>query len=680
MISSKINALPTRLRVLFAAALLGFPVFSTAAEKTAGHVRAALVAEDLRAPAGGTSWVGIRLTMAPGWHTYWKNPGDSGMATRIRWALPSVVTAGDILWPAPGRIVLPPLVSFGYEKETLLLVPLQIAPGASGPVKLSARVDWLECSDVCVPGRADLELRLNVGSKTQPNPAVADLFARYRNRLPRTPEGWTLEANRSGKSVKVTLQPPPGENISSKAFTLFPEDEDTAEAGAVPAAVLRDGKITVEFPSETKRVQAVLVAADGPGAIAAYALDLPVTQGPATAPLGWILLLAFAGGLLLNLMPCVLPVLSLKAFGFLKDAGLDAASRRRQGLLYAAGVVVSFWALAGVLLALRAGGQGLGWGFHLQSPRFVLVLIGLFVLLAANLWGFFEVGGRLVGVAAERGRSWGAFGGGVLATVVATPCTAPFMGTAIGVALAQPVPVALAVFTSLALGMAFPYWLLTVVPAAGRWLPRPGPWMGRVKIVLGFFLLATAGWLLWVLYRQSPAAVGPAAALGAALGVAAWAYGQKQRGLRFRWSATTLAAVLAMGAWAWMAAGTGAVSSSESGLWETYSPERVAQLEKEGRPYFIDFTATWCLTCQVNKKTTLEKPETLALFRESNVALLRADWTNRDETIARALAGWGRSGVPLYVLKGRGAPALLPALLTPGLVRDALLKMKEEVS
>ena len=680
MISSKINALPTPLRILFVSAVLGLTVFSQAAEKTAGHVQAAIVAEDLRASAGGTSWVGVRLTMAPGWHTYWKNPGDSGMATRIRWTLPPTVTAGDIHWPAPERIVLPPLVSFGYEKETLLLVPLPIAPGAPRSVNLSARVDWLECSDVCVPGRADVQLRLETGPTARPNPATAELFARYRSRLPRPPEGWTLEARRSGKSVKVSLQPPLGEANSAKTFTLFPEDEDTAEAGAVPAAVLRDGKFTVEFPSEAKRVQGVFVAADGPDAIAAYTLDLPVTDGPATAPLGWVLLLAFAGGLLLNLMPCVLPVLSLKAFGFLKDAGLDAASRRRQGLLYVAGVVVSFWVLAGVLLALRAGGQGLGWGFHLQSPRFVLVLIGLFVLLAANLWGFFEVGGKWVGAAAERGRSWGAFGSGVLATVVATPCTTPFMGTAIGVALAQPAPAALAVFTSLALGMAFPYWLLTVVPAAGRWLPRPGPWMNRVKMVLGFFLLATAGWLLWVLYQQSPAAVGPAAALGAALGVAAWAYGLKQRGLRFRWTATTLAAVLAMGSWAWMAAGSGAVSSSESGVWEVYTPERVAELEKEGRPYFIDFTAAWCLTCQVNKKTTLEKPETLALFRENNVALLRADWTNRDETIARALAGWGRSGVPLYVLKGRGAPALLPALLTPGLVRDALSKMKEEAS
>ncbi|HMZ27708.1 MAG TPA: protein-disulfide reductase DsbD family protein, partial [Elusimicrobiota bacterium] len=233
MISSKINALPTPLRILFVSAVLGLTVFSQAAEKTAGHVQAAIVAEDLRASAGGTSWVGVRLTMAPGWHTYWKNPGDSGMATRIRWALPPTVTAGDILWPAPERIVLPPLVSFGYEKETLLLVPLQIAQGATGPVKLSARVDWLECSDVCVPGRADLELRLNVGPRARPNPATAELFARFRSRLPRPPDNWTLEARRSGKSVKVSLQPPPGANISSKALTLFPEDEDTAEAGAV---------------------------------------------------------------------------------------------------------------------------------------------------------------------------------------------------------------------------------------------------------------------------------------------------------------------------------------------------------------------------------------------------------------------------------------------------------------
>jgi thiol:disulfide interchange protein len=518
-----------------------FPAFllllagTLAAEKVSErpHVEAHLVADVLSVAPGAAFRAGVRLIHEAGWHTYYKEPGDSGMATRVDWDLPKGFSAGPIEWPPFRKHVEPPLTTNVYEGAVTLASAVTVPDAPSGPVVLRAKVTWLECAEICLPGKADLSLTLPVEKTARPHPDAAALFA---------------------------STPPP-------------------EGPAAPAGSL------------------------------------------------WLsVALAFLGGMLLNLMPCVLPVLSLKVLSLIKGAGGSPAAARRHGLLYSAGVLASFWALAGLLLALRAAGHGLGWGFQLQSPVFVGMLAALFLVLALNLFGLFEIGASLTRFG---GGSAGAFGSGVLAVVAATPCTAPFMGAALGYAVSRPAPEAFAVFTSLGLGMAWPYAALTASPRLMALVPKPGPWMLWLKKVLGVLLLGTALWLGWVLARQ-----------------------------------------------------TGLARSAEGGLaWEPFSEERVVELRKAGRPVFVDFTADWCLTCKVNEGTALRDPAVLARFKELNVAPLKADWTNNDPAVTRALAAQGRSSVPLYVFHPAdpsAAPRVLPTLLTRGILLEALQNADKE--
>lgn len=557
----------------------------------AGHTRASLHIETPTVAPGQTVWAAVRLEMDPGWHTYWKDPGDSGMATRIRWQLPPGFTAGEIQWPRPEIIRIPPLTDYGYHGEAVLLVPIT-APDRikENSVVLSARVDWLECKEICVPGKAELSVTRPVtGSPTPPAPESARFFAAARSKLPSP-------------------------------------DEDPSAFAHKPAAIS--------------------------GALALF--------------------FAFLGGLLLNLMPCVLPVLSIKVLGFLKDTG---AAGRKNSWFYTAGVVASFWLLAGALLALRAAGQPLGWGFQLQSPVFVILLILLFFILGLSLLGVFEVGTSMIGLATFSGKTGAlsAFFSGALAVAVATPCTAPLMGPAIGYAITQPALQSLGIFTALAVGLALPYLLLAHFPSALRWVPRPGPWMITLKQFMAFLFFGTCLWLLWVLGLQGGVNVLSRALVGLwVLGLAAWLYGPlrsnaRTEGGKRKW--TGLALALAV-----LGVATALPRSTRHEIqWETYSEDRLAQARAEGRPVFVDFTAAWCLTCQVNEKTTLSTRSVQSAFKESNVVPLKADWTNRDPVITAALERHGRSGVPLYVFYPVGKePILLPALIKPNDVTQAI--------
>lgn len=561
-----------------------------AATGVEGRTRASLFIEPPSIAAGQTVWAAVRLEMDPGWHTYWKDPGDSGMATKIQWRLPPGFTAGEIQWPRPEVIAIPPLTDYGYHGEAVLLVPLT-APGRldSSIVTIAARVDWLECKEICVPGKAELSVELPVAAAPAPPTAEsARFFAAARSKLPS-----------------------PGEDPYAFAHQPAP----ISAAGA--------------------------------------------------------LALAFLGGLLLNLMPCVLPVLSIKVLGFLKDTG---AAGRRNAWIYAVGVVVSFWTLAGALLALRAAGQPLGWGFQLQSPGFVTVLILLFFALGLNLLGVFEVGTSLVGLASRvgRGGSLAAFSSGALAVLVATPCTAPFMGPAIGYAVTQPPAQSLAVFTSLGIGLAFPYVTLAHFPRALRWVPRPGPWMETLKQFMAFLFFGTTLWLLWVLGLQGGMNTLMRVLVGLwVLGIAAWVYGPLRHGAREarRKSGTAVAAAL-------LVVGILAAFPRNAGdriAWEPYSETRLSEARAQEKRVFVDFTAAWCLTCQVNERTTLSSRAVQKAFNEYAVVLLKADWTNRDPAITAALERHGRSGVPLYVFyPSHGEPIILPALLKPGDVLSAI--------
>jgi thiol:disulfide interchange protein DsbD len=670
------------------------------------QVRAELLAHAPEGLAPGRpAWLGLRLDHAPGWHSYWKNPGDSGLPTTLEWTLPPGFQTGEIAWPTPRPLPLGTLVNYGYEGRLLLAVPLQVPAGFDGrsvPVRL--RAQWLVCKDVCIPEEGEFALELP--GRAAITAAAAD-FEVARAALPRPVPAAEAGARIEAGALEVRVRGLPAA-WTGQALRFLPETPEvidnaarvtqrwqgdtwlarvslsaqrTAAPAQMPVVLARDG--------EAAGVQ-LRLPVEGPWPAAAAA---PAPTAPAaplqTAALGWAaaLLLALVGGALLNLMPCVFPVLSLKVVGFAAHAQ-DRRALLASGLAYTAGVIASFLALAALLLALRAGGEQLGWGFQLQSPAFVAALAALFTLIGLNLAGVFEFGSVLPGsLAALRARHPVADSAltGVLAVAVASPCTAPFMGASLGLAVTLPTAQALAVFAALGLGMALPYLAASAWPALARALPRPGPWMAHFKAVMAFPMFATVIWLVWVLGQQ--AGIDAVAAwLGTllALGFAAWVAGVPGLGRRAR-AAWGLAAALLLGAaLAWsvpalVAPGASAPAAAGMGAgaadrWQPWSPERVRQALAEGRPVFVDFTAAWCVTCQFNKRTVLSDAGVLADFEARRVLLLRADWTRRDPAITAALAAHGRNGVPVYLLHAPRAPEprLLGEILSVDEVRAAL--------
>lgn len=676
------------------------------------HTKASLVTPVTSIQPGQPLEVGLRLVMEKGWHTYWLNPGDSGLATTIKWTLPPGFTAGPIQWPTPHRISTPPLMSYGYEGEVLLVTTIQV-PGDLKPgtkVELQAAVDWLECLDICLPGAATLKLVLPVKVEN-PQPVSAEmtkLFSQTRAQWPKTIQGLSVSvAPQSGDGKKLILSVLDSgrkltKEISSAYF--FADDPEWVES-AEPQLLLRtkNGESDTEYSLQLtrpvsaqplKQLSGVLVLDDVSVAISApvelSAKAASVSAGEGASPTLWLsLLFAFLGGLILNLMPCVLPVLSLKVLSLVKQAGQDPRKAAVHGVAFTVGVLMSFWLLAGILLSLRAAGQELGWGFQMQSPPFIMLLTVLFFVFALNLFGVFEVGTSLTGVdsvAAQRGGVAGSFGMGALATLAATPCTAPFMGAALGFAVAQSAFTAILVFTFLALGMASPYLVLALCPSLLKYVPKPGAWMESFKQFLGFLLLGTVIFLLWVFGQQLDIDA-VAQLLGALLviGLAGWIYGRwgnLSRTPTARGLAILLAAVGLIGGvlWGWRVASApvGEASSHEL-VWEPYSAAKLAALRAEGKPVFLDFTAAWCLSCKVNEAVALNNEAVQKKLKESGIVLMKADWTRRDPEITQALASFGRNGVPLYVLYGKdpeAPPQLLPEVLTPGIVLEAVEKLK----
>lgn len=670
------------------------------------HVSARLISEVSSISPGQPFWVALRMKMDPHWHTYWLNPGDSGLATTLDWKLPEGFTTGPIQWPYPERIDVSSLISFGFEGEIYLLQ--EIRPPASLPVDqtvdLALKAEWLVCKEICLPGGADLRLSLPVrkdGGKADPS-AAAD-FAKAREGLPVSNPKIGMAARADGEKLVLSVEAP----ASAKVF-FFPETP-----GEIPPSgeqVLKktergfDLQMSLEPKTDLagKTLRGVLVAEGGlggPEKLKAIRIGLPVEKLEAkkVAEWSWATLLpaifsALAGGLILNLMPCVFPVLSIKVLGFVRQSESRPGEVKLQGLLFGAGVLASFLILAGLLLFLREGGDQLGWGFQLQSPLFVGGLAVLFFAIGLNLMGVFEVGTSLMGLGAVAGSGGGrleSFFSGVLATLVATPCTAPFMGSALGFALSQPAAGALMIFAGLGTGMAAPYVVLSFFPQLGRYLPKPGAWMESFKQWMAFPLFATVIWLLWVLGLQVDMG-GVTAVLVALLAVAmaAWIYGRwgnPARTVSVQWTAKGAALVLLFCGLAYarenlQAAETeehsGTVKTDAYGqVWEPYSPERVEALRTEGRPVYIDFTAAWCATCQVNKRLVFGSAEVRNKIKELNVALVKGDWTRRDPVITRALESFDRAGVPLNVLYGKGPdaqPRVLPEVLTAGIVLEAL--------
>lgn len=706
---------------LFLSTLLGLiPLLATASGPVrTDQVTAELVSESTGIQAGAPFWVGLRLDHEPHWHTYWKNPGDSGLGTSLTWDLPDGFTAGPVIWPTPQFIPLDPLVSYGYEGTTLLMVRLD-PPGdlvVGQSLDLRVRVDWLACHEVCIPGGANLELSLPVvGGSPTLSPDQASLFARTRAALPLEGVGWPVSLSGVGDQLKLDVRLPEGSVVDPDTVFFFNQDESVIEPGAPQEITFVDGLLSLRLTpavyadGPVDAVSGVLFADSGFGDSVpgnAVSLDAAINSSGAATELSVIesvatqaapkkpislpaaLILAFVGGLILNLMPCVFPVLSIKILSFVQQAGEDRGRILRHGLVFALGVLVSFWALAGTLIALRAGGAQLGWGFQLQSPFFIVLIAAVLFMLSLSLIGVFEIGGSLIGVGAGKGNSGysGSFFTGVLATVVATPCTAPFMGSALAFALTQPAVVSLIVFTVLGIGMSAPYVLLSAVPSLLRLMPRPGAWMETFKQLMAFPLLATVIWLTWVLGQQVNIDGITQFLFGLLLlGIACWIYGRWTTPIRstaVRLIARAIAVIIVVFGLYVASAGTrspitavipaGEVAPGEIG-WQTYDRDELMALRAAGTPVFLDFTAAWCLTCKANELVVFRSQEVRDSFEELGIVPMKADWTTRNPEITRALAEFGRTGVPLYVFfAGDGSdPVILPEILKPGIVLDAI--------
>ena len=705
---------------------------------TTPQVRAELWVHAPQGLVGGQPvWLGLSLQHQPGWHTYWKNAGDSGLPTQLDWELPAGVTPGALAWPLPTKLSVADLTNYGFEGKSLLGVPLTIAPTFNPPgglLEIKLKASWLVCRQECIPQEGQFQLSLPVRSSQAVH--AADFEALLRSQPQRLKsQDMTAEVGTNTLRLRIGGWP---QAWVGQPIELFPELNEVVESAAERHAQSRQswqgGVWRAELPlsalrsTEPRKFPLLLLTSVG-GARQALHVELPVSgQWPAQAPLNpsvpglppgvlssappntgaepgaqtasapsvrqpledrgtdltwWGALLgAFLGGLILNLMPCVLPVLAIKAL-HLARPDTPAHVRRQEGWGYAAGVMLSMLALGGSVLALKAGGQQLGWGFQLQSPLVVSGLAVLFTLITLNLWGLLSIGhvlpASLAGLSA-RHRGIDAFLAGVLAVAVATPCTAPFMGASLGLALGLPGWQGLGIFAALGAGLALPLLLIIHLPALARWLPRPGPWMLALRQALGFPMLGTVVWLLWVLGLQtgveaSSALLGLLVLLAAAL----WALQRPSRtaqacavGLLLIWAVLT----------GWTTSRllepvhSTAPSPSASG-WQPWSAARVREAVQSGQPVFVDYTAAWCITCQVNKRTTLEHTSVQDAFARHRVVLLRADWTRQDPAISASLAELGRSGVPVYVLHRPGQPPLvLPELLSPGTVLDALSTLK----
>ncbi len=666
----------------------------------APKVRVELVSDVAALAPGRAFWLGLRQEIAPGWHTYWINPGDSGEPARIEWTLPAGFTAGAIAWPYPQRIPAGPAMTFGYSGEVVLPLPVtppsNLAPGTR--VTLRGRASWLVCEKICIPEEAPIEITLPVAAgPAAVDPRGAALIAAARRDVPEAAP-WPASVTTAGDVVSLTVSArglAPG-RIADVAF--FPSRWGPIEHAAPQHARVDGDRITLEMTrgplpgAADGPIEGVLVLAerlDGATVRHAFSVRAEPSGGGRSALVALVTAmgLAVAGGLLLNLMPCVLPVLSVKALALVRHGAGPAAELRRHGLAYAAGVLASFAVVAGVLVALRAGGEQIGWGFQLQSTAFVTTLATVLFVMALSLSGLLPIGSRLAGVGqtlAARPGYAGSFFTGALATVAATPCTAPFMGTAVGFALTQPWPAALLVFEALGAGLALPYVLLTMVPAWRGLLPRPGAWMERLKHALALPLYATVAWLIWVVSRQAGlrgVAAGLAGLVLVAVAVGLYARSRSAprpwRGLAAGAAAALGLAALATGPLADAVSVPPAGATSADG-WEAWSPSRVAELRARGTPVFVNVTAAWCITCLVNERVALRSAAVSRALADKGVVALKADWTRRDPAITRVLESHGRSGVPLYLLYPRGeagAPAVLPQILSEGAVLDALDKL-----
>ena len=692
-------------RAGLAALVLGVAAAMPAAAQdiiTTEQLAARLISEQAVVRPGDSIHIALHQAVVPGWHTYWRNPGDSGQAPRIVWQLPEGAAAAEPQWPAPHRIPFGPLVNYGYSDATSLLTEISVPAGwtAGTPFPVAAKAELLVCSDICIPVGGRLSLTVPTGAQTIAAAEHAPLFAAARARLPAA-SPWPATFRVAGGRLLLDLAGDRKEFAAVTDAYFFADAWGVADHLGAQSATHTDAGLTVAIPrgkgAPRGAVSGVLALTEqtdaGPVRRAFAITAAPAAPGsgtppaPATETTGLPLLLLFAllGGSILNLMPCVFPVLAVKALGLAGQAGANPRVRIGHGLSYTGGVVASFLGLAGLLLAARAGGAAVGWGFQLQNPLVVGSLAYVATAIGLNLSGVFEISNRLAGTVSDWASASGhagSFATGVLAAVVAAPCTAPFMAAAAGGAMLLPAPEALAIFAAMGLGLALPYLLLAAAPPLARMMPKPGRWMVRFRQALAFPMYATAAWLIWVLTQQA----GPDAALMTMLGLILFAAGL------WLWPAAMprvggVAGKLRIAGFLVALIGAGGLLTSATsqstkagragetaGIAEPFSTARLDQLRAEGRPVLVNITAAWCISCKVNERVALSGRHFDAAMKRHSAAYLRGDWTNQDPEITAFLKRFGRAGVPLYVLFAAegGAPQVLPQILDPGAVRRAL--------
>jgi thiol:disulfide interchange protein len=677
------------------------PAFAQSAVVKTENIRAELVSEVSQVKAGEPFWVGLHLAIKPKWHTYWKNPGDSGLPTDISWTLPAGAKADPIVWPAPTFFDIGGIINYGYHDDVVLLTKITPPADSSGPLVLNASANWLVCEDVCIPEEGKFSLSLPTGSAATPNDATKTLFDTARRTVP-TDSPWPARFGLSkagDPTLVIDAKGLKADTIHDAYF--FPADSGpvanmakqsvsvTADGIRIP---LKKGDPKAAAPQQIAGTLVLTEKTDGSeqrqafDIVAKHDPSVATSSGPITATgaesisLVQALLFALVGGLILNLMPCVFPVLAMKAAAFARLAGHERSAMRRDGLAYTAGVLVAFGAMAAAVIAIRSSVGEVSWGFQFQSPIFSLLVAYLFFVIGLNLAGVFEIAGGFTGVGqglTAKSGATGAFFTGVLAVVVATPCTAPFMAAALGFALSQPAPATVAVLLAMGLGLALPYLALSMTPALQRLMPRPGVWMDRLRQFLAFPMFASAVWMIWVLTQQT----GPDGVIYALGGMvliafAIWLMRISSAGTIGTWVRRGFAAaavLLAFAAVLKLEDGPAAASSASGpsqGVsfegWERFSRDRMTEAAAAGKPVFVDFSAAWCITCLVNERVALETAATRRAFEQAGVVKLKGDWTNRDPEITGLLKELGRAGVPLYLYWAPGAPSpkILPQVLT----------------
>lgn len=685
-------------------ALLGLLLLSQVQASTTGwqdakHLRAELVSEYQQVSPGQTLTLALHFIPEPHWHTYWQNPGDSGLATSLDWQLPAGVSAGDIQWPTPQAFVIAPLVNYGFDGDTVLLVDVQIAEDyAQTSVPITVKADWLVCEEICIPAEASFNLTLPVGEAVLATEQQA-LFVDARQRLPKplNVEGY-FDTSAGAFSAVITLDTPLQVDAFFVAGTELVDHASAQQILLQGKQLLLQQPLNTYFSAAPAQTELVLTGADGaysvmlqhnlPQGVAAP-LELDIRHGQQSDTSLWlILLMALAGGLILNLMPCVFPVLSLKAMSLAATGGA-AAQTRLEALWYCSGVVVSFSAMAILLIGLRAAGEAVGWGFQLQQPYVVALLVYLLFALGLSLSGVVQFGLGLMNTGnnlAGAGGSKGAFFTGVLAVVVASPCTAPFMGPALGYAVTQQALVALLVFIALGLGMALPFLLLALFPALAARLPKPGAWMDTLKQWLAYPLYLSAVWLLWVYGRQSGVNAQALLLVGlVCIAAVCWLWGRRQQGTLSGFGSVLalllLITALVLPLLLQPATKTGSQSNSAAAQDNAiaFNAGQLKQLRAEGKPVLVNMTADWCITCLVNERVALNTDSSRAALALYDVTYMKGDWTLRDSAITDYLRLYQRDGVPLYVLYWPGQPPeVLPQILTPQTLPQTLERLSRQ--